>query len=109
MNCYNSLNHYKLLINMPGLVINITLDKYNKVLHKPVNNRPGYDINYISAYIRNYCYRTNLETEKLYDYFSIIRLCETPQQWAIRVRGAVQALIAERKWSVYAFMQDLLC
>jgi hypothetical protein len=55
--------------------------------------------------MRNYCYGTSLEkiieTEKLYDYFSIIRSRESPQQWAVRVRGAVQALFAERNWSIY--------
>jgi hypothetical protein len=84
---------------MSGLVINITLDKYNKAFLKPFNNRPGYDMKYVSAYVENYCFGTRLEkvieTEKLYDYFSIIRSCETPQQWAIRIRGAMQALLLQ--------------
>ena len=47
---------------MSSLVINIILDKhFNKVVPKPVNNRPGYDIRYVSAYMRNYRYDTDLE------------------------------------------------
>jgi len=70
---------------MSGFSINIILDKeFNKVVPKPINNRPGYDMRYISTYMRNYSYGTDLEkiikTEKLYDYLSIIKLCETSQQ-----------------------------
>ena len=91
---------------MSGFSVNIILDKeYNKVVPKPINNRPGYDMRYISAYIRNYSYGTDLEKiikmEKLYDNLSIIRSRETPQQWAVRVRGTVQILLAKKYWSVY--------
>ena len=49
--------------------------------------------------MRNYRSDTDLEKiikiEKIYDYFSIIRSRETPQQWAVRVRGTMQTLLAE--------------
>ena len=36
---------------MSGFGVNIILDKeFNKVVPKPINNRPGYDMRYISAY-----------------------------------------------------------
>ena len=81
--------------------INIILDeRYNKVVPKPVNNRPGYDMKYVSAYMRNHRSNTDLEKiikiEKIYDYFSIIRSHETPQQWAVRVRGTMQTLLAKK-------------
>ena len=91
---------------MSGFSFNIILDKeFNKVVPKHVNNRPGYDMSYVSAYMRNYGYSTDLEkmikTEKLYDGLSIIRSHETPRQWAVRVRGTVQILLAEKYRSVY--------
>ena len=47
---------------MSGFGVNIILDKeFNKVVPKPVNNRPGYDMRYISAYMRNYRCGTDLE------------------------------------------------
>ena len=81
--------------------INIILDeRYNKVVPKPINNHSGYDMKYVSAYMRNHRSDTDLEkiikTEKLYDDLSIIRSHETPQQWAVRVRGTVQTLLAEK-------------
>ncbi|RIB02994.1 hypothetical protein C2G38_2226283 [Gigaspora rosea] len=86
--------------------INIILEeRYNKVVPKPVNNCPGYDMKYVSAYMRNHRSDTDLEKiikiEKIYDYFSIIRSYETPWQWAVRVRGTVQTLLAEKYWNVY--------
>ena len=70
---------------MSGFSVNIILDKeFNKVVPKPINNRPGYDMRYISTYMRNYSYGTDFEkmikTEKLYDDLSIIGLHETPRQ-----------------------------
>ena len=47
---------------MSGLSSNIILDEwFNKVMPKPINNRPGYDMKYVSAYIVNYCYGTDLK------------------------------------------------
>ena len=73
--------HFK-LINMPGETISIIIDEvYNKTVSKPINFRSGYDMRYISSYMRNYRYGTDLEkiikTEKLYDDLSIIRSRET--------------------------------
>ena len=80
----------------PNKCIDTILDKdYNKIVPKPVNNRPGFDINYLRAYVINYnSYYANqfekvLEVEKRYDNLSVIRSHETPQQWAIRVRQAL--------------------
>ena len=44
-------------INRPrsNKCIDTILDKdYNKIVPKPVNNRPGFDINYLRAYVINY-------------------------------------------------------
>ena len=39
----------------PNKRIDIILDKdYNKIVPKPVNNCPGFDINYLRAYVINY-------------------------------------------------------
>ena len=47
---------------MSELSSNIILDEwFNKVVSKPINNRPGYDKKYVSAYIVNYCYGTDLK------------------------------------------------
>jgi len=88
----------------PNKCIDIILDKdFNKIVPKPVNNRPGFDIEYLRAYIMNYCssyaneFEKLLEVEKRFDNLSIIRPHETPKQWAIRVRVALQALITEEK------------
>src|SRR5215208_3028307 len=88
--------------------IDIILDKdYNKIVPKPINNRPGFDINYLRAYVKNYSsYYANqfekiLEVEKRYDDLSVIVYHETPQQWAIRVKDALQALITEGHESYY--------
>ncbi|CAB4440080.1 unnamed protein product [Rhizophagus irregularis] len=42
-----------------------------------------------------------VEVEKIYDNLSIISSYETPQQWAIRVKDALQALITEGHESYY--------
>src|SRR5215207_5037886 len=85
--------------------IEIILDKvYNESVPKPINLRSGYDI----EYIRNYYgfpypgqFEKMIEVEKRYDNLSIISSYETPQQWAIRVRVALQALITEGHESYY--------
>ncbi|PKY59989.1 hypothetical protein RhiirA4_483192 [Rhizophagus irregularis] len=47
---------------MSRLAFNIILNKqFNKVVPKSINNRPGYDMKYVSAYIVNYCYGTDLK------------------------------------------------
>ena len=95
---------------MSGLNIPIIIDKKSKS-RKLINNRPGYDINmkYIDSYIYNYCgindyqqfFDKLFEIERQYDTLSVIRHNETPQQWAIRVRVPLQALVSEKKRSVY--------
>ena len=71
----------------PNKCINIILDKdFNKIVPKPINNRPGFDINYLRAYAINYSpsyankFEKVLEVEKRYDNLSVIRSHETPQQ-----------------------------
>jgi hypothetical protein len=58
----------------------------------PVNLRPGYGLDYV---INNHQIVKMNKIEKQYDYLSIIiRPHETPQQWANRVRGALQELLS---------------
>ena len=66
----------------PNKCIDIILDKdFNKIVPKPINLHPGYDI----EYIRN-CYgfpypdqfKKMVEVEKIYDNLSIISSYETP-------------------------------
>src|SRR5688572_23959174 len=89
----------------PNKCIDIILDKvYNESVPKPINLRPGYDM----EYIRN-CYgfpypgqfEKMVKVEKIYDNLSIISSYETPQQWAIRVKNTLQALITEGHESYY--------
>ncbi|GES83367.1 hypothetical protein GLOIN_2v986619 [Rhizophagus clarus] len=88
-----------------GKYIDIILNEvYNKSVPKPINLRPGYDI----EYIRN-CYRYHypgqfkkmVEVEKIYNDLSIISSYETPQQWATQVKNALQALITGGYRSYY--------
>ncbi|GBC05315.1 hypothetical protein RclHR1_06170019 [Rhizophagus clarus] len=94
-------------INRPGpnKWIGIIIDKYyNKTVPKPINHRPGYDIEYIrNTYQFPFPdkFEKMIEVEKIYDNLSIISLYETPQQWAIRVRNTLQVLIAEGYESYY--------
>ncbi|CAB5341984.1 unnamed protein product [Rhizophagus irregularis] len=47
---------------MSGLAFNIILDEqFNKIISKPINNHPEYDMKYVSVYIVNYCYDTNFK------------------------------------------------
>jgi hypothetical protein len=47
---------------MSRLFSNIILDKwFNKIVPKLINNYSGYDMKYISTYIVNYCYGTDLK------------------------------------------------
>ncbi|RIB08437.1 hypothetical protein C2G38_2211657 [Gigaspora rosea] len=94
---------------MSSLVIPIIIDKKNRRLPKPFNNRPGYDMKYVELYINKYCgindyqrfFDELFETERRYDTLSVIRPNETPQQWAIRVRVPLQELVSKKKRSVY--------
>ena len=90
---------------MPGDMVKIIIDRvYNKIVPKPINLRPGYDMEHVFNYrpqTDNYRYEKVVEIEKEYDYLSIIRPHETSQQWANRVRGPLQELLSRRKYSVY--------
>ena len=65
---------------MSGFNIPIIIDKKTK-LQKPINNRPGYDMKYIEAYIYRYCGINNyqqffdklFEIERQYDTLSVIQ------------------------------------
>ncbi|RHZ81991.1 hypothetical protein Glove_115g95 [Diversispora epigaea] len=93
---------------MSGINISIIIDKKAKS-QKLINNRPGYDIEYVVSYIYNYCgindyqrfFDDLYKTEKRYDILSVIRSHETLKQWAIRVRVPLQELVSEGKRSVY--------
>jgi hypothetical protein len=89
---------------MSGVIYDIVL--CGDHLPKPNNLRPGYDLDYVRK-----CHISNIhdpgqrnemiEKERLYDNLSIIRFHETPQQWALRVKSAVQELLSARKYSFY--------
>ena len=85
---------------MPGYMV-------TKSVPKPVNLRPGYDLEYVNKYqakCGGYDYNRfakMIEIERRYDNLSVIRSHETPQQWAIRVRAPLQELLSRREYSVY--------
>ena len=89
----------------PNKFIDIILDEvYNKSVPKPINLRPGYDIEYIRnqyGFLFPGQFEKMVEVEKIYDNLSIISSYETPQQWAIRVKATLQTLIAEGYRSFY--------
>jgi hypothetical protein len=90
---------------MPGAMGKIIIDKiYNKTVPKPINLRPGYDMKHVfNSYPQtdNYRYKKVVKIEKQYNHLSIIRPCETPQQWANCVRGSLQDLLSKREYSLY--------
>src|SRR5436190_20425918 len=90
---------------MPGAMVKIILDNiYNKTVPRPINLRPGYDMEHVFKYrpqTDEYRYEKVVEIEKQYDHLSIIRPHETPQQWANRVRGPLQELLSKREYSLY--------
>src|ERR1051325_8593570 len=90
---------------MPGAMVKIIIDRvYNKIVPKPINLRPGYDMEHVFNYrpqTDEYRYEKVVEIEKQYDYLSIIRPHETPQQWANRVRGPLQELLSRQVYSLY--------
>ncbi|CAB4488985.1 unnamed protein product [Rhizophagus irregularis] len=81
---------------MPGDMVKIIIDRvYNKIVPKPINLRPGYDMEHVFNYrpqTDNYRYEKVVEIEKQYDYLSIIRPHETPQQWLIIVHKSQMAI-----------------
>ncbi|RGB23385.1 hypothetical protein C1646_822144 [Rhizophagus diaphanus] len=89
----------------PGKYIDIILDEiYNKSVPKPTNLRPGYDIEYIRnryGFLYPGQFEKMVEVEKIFDNLSIISSYETLQQWAIRVKDTLQALITEGHKSYY--------
>ena len=90
---------------MPDQTVTIILNKvYNKSVPKPNNLRPEYDLEHIhnvQTYNDNYRLKKVVEIERRYDYLSIIKLHETSQQWAFRVRDALQELLSKREYSLY--------
>src|ERR1051325_3718120 len=88
---------------MPGTII---LDEqFNKIVPKPINNRPGYDMKYVSAYIVNYCYGTDLKKiigiEWEYDTLSVVKPGQSLVAWAVSARIRLQELLANQRFSVY--------
>ncbi|SRR6266542_1695165 len=91
---------------MPGLMVKIIIDRiYNKTIPKPINHHPGYDMKHVfncHPQTDNYRYTKVVKIEKQYDYLSIIRPHETPQQWANYVRGPLQELLLSKQgYSLY--------
>ena len=92
---------------MSGFNIATILDKKDRTLPKPINNRPGFDLKYTVSYIGNYIhidgkrYDELFDNEKLFDNLSIIKQDMTPVQWAMRVRIPLQNLLNAGKFSVY--------
>ncbi|RIB00595.1 hypothetical protein C2G38_2230594 [Gigaspora rosea] len=92
---------------MSGFNIATILDKKDRTLPKPINNRPGFDLKYAVSYIGNYIhidgkrYDELFDNEKLFDNLSIIKQDMTLVQWAMRVRIPLQNLLNAGKFSVY--------
>ena len=89
---------------MPRETVKIIIDM---VFNKPINLRPGYDLDYVRNYRAisgGYGYNRfakMIEIERRYDDLSIIRPHETPQQWADRIRAPLQELLSRREYSIY--------
>ncbi len=86
--------------------INIILDKsFNKVIPKSVNNHPGWDMKYVSAYMRNYCFSTKIEKiieiEWEYDTLSVVKPGQSLVGWAMSVRIRLQELLTNQRFSIY--------
>src|SRR2546429_5073522 len=91
---------------MSGPAFNIVLDEqFNNVVPKPINNRPGYDMKYLGAYIVNYRYGTDInkiiEIEKEYDALSVVKPGQSLATWAVSVRTQLQELLTYQRFSVY--------
>ncbi|PKY46407.1 hypothetical protein RhiirA4_420624 [Rhizophagus irregularis] len=64
------------------------INKMKTQVQGPINLRTGYDMKHVfnsCSQTDNYRYEKVVEIEKQYDYLSIIRPHEPPQQWAERV------------------------
>ena len=76
---------------MSGQSVTIILDEwFNKIVPKPINNRPGYDMKYVNAYIGNYCYGTNInkiiKIEREYDILSVVKPGQSLIAWVVKAR-----------------------
>ena len=64
---------------MSGFDIATIIDKKDKTLPKPYNNRPGFDMKYVVSYISHYCgtYANKLnqifDNERLFDTLSTMK------------------------------------
>ncbi|UZO16140.1 uncharacterized protein OCT59_007530 [Rhizophagus irregularis] len=67
---------------MPGDMVKIIIDRvYNKIVPKPINLHPEYDMEHVfncRPQTDNYWYEKVVKIEKQYDYLSIIRLMKLP-------------------------------
>ncbi|GES76163.1 hypothetical protein GLOIN_2v1792321 [Rhizophagus clarus] len=61
-------------------------EQFNKIVPKPINNRSGYNMKYVSAYIVNHCYGTDLKKiiriEWEYDTLSVVKPGQSLVAWA---------------------------
>ncbi|PKY54885.1 hypothetical protein RhiirA4_473941 [Rhizophagus irregularis] len=82
--------------------VNIIIDEqFNKVVPKPINNRPGYDMKYIV----NCYYGTDInkiiEVEKEYDTLSVIKPGQSLIAWAVKAQIRLQELLSNQRFSIY--------
>ena len=72
---------------MPGDMVKIILDNiYNKSVPRPINLRPGYDMEHVFKYrpqTDNYRYEKVVEIEKQYDYYLLLDLMKLPSNGLI--------------------------
>ncbi|CAG8583197.1 7534_t:CDS:2, partial [Dentiscutata heterogama] len=80
---------------------------FNKLVSKPINLHPEYDLEYVKKYYvkcgsYNYNHVENMyKLEKRYDDLAIIRPCETPQQWVIRIKDDLKELLSRERHSIF--------
>ncbi|CAB4419706.1 unnamed protein product [Rhizophagus irregularis] len=79
--------------------VNIIIDEqFNKVVPKPINNRPGYDMKYIV----NCYYGTDInkiiEVEKEYDTLSVIKPGQSLIAWAVKAQIRLQELLSNQRF-----------
>ncbi|RHZ82013.1 hypothetical protein Glove_115g105 [Diversispora epigaea] len=90
---------------MADFDINTIISKKDRMLIKPFNLRPGYDMKYVIQYLNLYAgnmdFNKIFNNERLFDNLSIIKQNETILQWSLRVRVPLQDLLNNKKYSFY--------
>ncbi|RIA91289.1 hypothetical protein C1645_822261 [Glomus cerebriforme] len=96
-----------------GITSSSSLSNTIKVVPKPVSNRSGYDMKYISAYTGNYCYGTDInkisKIEKQYDGLLVVKPGQFLVEWAMSVRIQLQELLTNQKFRCVTYaLEDQL-